>query len=208
MIKAVIFDMDGVLIDSERYQYKSFEILFKKYKLNFDDFDWIGKTAEQNIKDILNKNKSKLNINQLSKEKRTIYHKIIKSKIKTKKYAIPILKYLKKEKIKIGLASQSKIKNINFIFSLLKIKKYFDFIVSSEDVKSSKPHPEIYIKICKKLKVSPKESIVIEDSPIGIKSAISAGLTCAGLITEFYNKKKLKDADYLLNNLMQIKKLI
>ncbi len=212
MIKAVIFDLDGVLVDSEKFQYKAFCILFKNYKLKFgkNNFNWVGKTSIRNIEHILKKNKSKLNSQKLAKERERIYFRFIKNKLKLGKGVKTALKFLKDKGIKTGLASQSKKGHIYYVLSLLGLKNYFDIIVSSEEVKHAKPSPDIYLKACQKLNILPKETIAIEDSPIGVKSAMSAGLVCLALSTKYYNKKELKNAHFIIKNvaLLEIKKFL
>ena len=195
--------MDGVLIDSEKYQCKAFYILFHNHRLKYNkkDFKWVGKTSKQNIEYILKENNSNLNINKLVKEREDIYFSIIKNKIKPRSGIITLLKFLRNKGIKIGLASQSKRKNILYVLSLLNLVKYFDSVVSSEDVKHSKPNPDIYLQSCKKLNVEARECIAIEDSPLGINSALSAGINCLALLTEYYNKKDLKKADFIFKKI-------
>ena len=93
---------------------------------------------------------------------------------------IELLDEIKRARVKIGLASSSVRSFIALVLNNLEINHYFDAVVSGEDVKRSKPQPDIFLKAAEKLQVSPDACLVIEDSQHGVKAAIQAGMTCIG----------------------------
>jgi HAD superfamily hydrolase (TIGR01509 family) len=100
-------------------------------------------------------------------------------------HAIDILKVAKKNACKIGLATLSRRKNIEYIIKTLGVKSSLDVIVTADDVSKGKPDPEIYLLATNKLKVNPKNSLAIEDSVNGVKSALAAGLNVIAIATPF-----------------------
>ena len=89
------------------------------------------------------------------------------------------------------------------------LEKYFKFIVDRDDVTNSKPAPDLYTKACKKLNFAPKDCVVFEDAINGIKSAKSADCKCVAILTKYYIKDDLNEADLVISdfNEMNLKKL-
>jgi HAD superfamily hydrolase (TIGR01509 family) len=177
MIKLIIFDLDGVLIDTKMIHYKclneSLEMIHPKYSISLADHLKIydGLKTDQKL-NLLTKN------NNLPKE---LHHDIWKEKqnrtlshfedIKESKKLINLFKQLINDEYKIACCSNSIRKTVNTILSKLGIISYFDLILSNEDVSSSKPHPEIYWTAMSKLNVLPEETLIVEDSPNGLLAA-------------------------------------
>ena len=181
MIKCIIFDLDGVLIDSKRVHFDALnEALSKinsKIKITFDEhlkiYDGLptkDKLKILNNKKILNKKyndkvyrfKQKLTIKELNKQ--IIFNQKI----------FNIFKKLKK-KYKIVIATNAVRKTCKIAIQKLKIAKYVDFFICNEDISNAKPHPEIFLRILLKLNLKPKEAVVVEDSHYGRVAAQDSG---------------------------------
>ncbi|MCQ2550121.1 MAG: Cof-type HAD-IIB family hydrolase [Lachnospiraceae bacterium] len=210
-MKAVIFDMDGVLIDSEivylDYQY---EQLRKKYPwLNRDSlFPLVGMSADQALVFFSKLLKKENQMQELQQELKDLndgckvyYPNILRKEVKQ------VLEALKSMEIKIALASSSNQENIITVLTQCKILSYFDYIVSGEQFTQSKPNPEIYQNTMKKLEVLPEQCMVIEDSTYGIEAGVQAGATVVAIKdTRFaFNQSK---AHIFIDNLMEIPTLI
>jgi putative hydrolase of the HAD superfamily len=180
MIKAVIFDFDGLIIDTETIWYECFkEVMGSEYQHDLDIKDYstcIG-TSNRVLYDFL-----KASVPDLEEEKiRELTNSVYKKKsIKPvlRHGVISYLKAAKKRGLKIGLASSSIREWVVGYLKTLDIVDYFDTIVSREDVENVKPDPALYVKALSNLGVTGKESIAFEDSLHGSHAAIGAGIHC------------------------------
>ena len=183
-IEAVIFDMDGLMVDSERAYYDTALEVSKtdKYKnFNITENLILGCVGMRRVEmfDYLNESVGNGFDAKLFNQECMIvlYEKAKTMGLKKKKGLDELLTFLKENKIKIAIASSSQIKTIKdkFIFANLD-ESYFDLIVSGDMVTKAKPDPEIYLKTLEKLSVNPENVFVLEDSEVGALAGISAGL--------------------------------
>lgn len=123
------------------------------------------------------------------------------------KHIYPLLDWLKRRKIHIALASSSPRESIERYLTLLKIREYFELIVSGAEFKNSKPDPEIYRYTIKKLHATAAECLVVEDSIYGIIAAKQAGAVVAAKKDERFGQDQ-SGADYMVDDLLQIEGII
>lgn len=206
MIKAIIFDMDGVLVDSEEF-YMNRRIKFFD-ELNIepgsrDINDFVGSNLKRNWEVLVPKDSD-----LREKLKRKYFEEFEpNNKIDFIKYArsnlIQVFKNLKNKNIKIVIASAGSKKNIKEFINTLNITSFIEFYMSGEECKNNKPNPEIYLKSIEKLGFKLKEIVVVEDSKTGIEAAKNAGLS---VIAFESNKFKLDQsrADFKITDLKQI----
>lgn len=177
MIKLIIFDLDGILVDSP-------DIHFEALNKALIDFNENPIAYNDHVKKFNGKpTKEKLNLLKIANEKhssintRKQYYTIqlLEASIKEDTKLIDIFKRLKSEKFLLHVASNSIKKTIEVVLKNLGIYNYVDFFISNEDVKISKPHPEMYLRCMLQAGVGPKETIIIEDSYIGRKGAFNSG---------------------------------
>lgn len=198
MIKLIIFDLDGVLVESRDMHYESLnKALIKTYpqcviskKLHLSTFDGLSTTTKLNMLSKKFGLPKELH-NEIWKLKQKETHSII-SKTYTYDYRIrDIMKKLKKDGYTIYVASNSIYKTVQLILRLKGFLDFVDYFISNEDVVNKKPHPEIYFKCMIRANVSCDETVVIEDSHIGRKAALSAGtqLLCIENPDELLYKK-------------------
>ncbi len=180
MIKVIIFDLDGVLVDTKMIHYDALNISLEKYKfekISIDDhvrvFDGLPTIEKLNI---LNKRKSipKKFFSKISKYKQKVTTEILKKKIKKNKKIINMMKNLH-GKYKIAVATNAVNSTLKICLNKLGISKYIDFKLSNENVVNPKPNPEIYLKIFIKFGIYPSEALIVEDSHYGREAAISSG---------------------------------
>ena len=181
-LKAVLFDLDGVIIDSFEAWFHVFNHVRRDFKLkevsreNFKKHTW-GTSASHDLKYF--KNTSLDELRDIYKKTMLKYiHKVILMPDAEK-----VLKTIKKNKIKIGLVTNSFSSLVTKVLKHHKINKYFDQIVTSDDVEKVKPYPDPVIKLCEKLKVMPDETMLVGDTKNDYKAGKSAGCFVVGLNT-------------------------
>jgi len=175
MIKGVIFDMDGLMIDSETVTYQMF---VKKLKLlGHDDF------TEEDYKHVLGKNKKGIcqviidkygddfPIEEFWDDTHVWLDESLRNHVPIKKGLIELLEYLKENNYKTVVATSSERARVNEILGNGNVIHYFDDMVCGDDVSKGKPDPETFLTACKKINVLPEEGLVLEDSEPGILAA-------------------------------------
>ena len=180
MIKAIIFDLDGVLVDTKKIHFEALNLALKKFKYNeisFEDhvkiFD--GLPTNEKLK-ILNKknNLPKKDFSKINKFKQKITSEILKKRIKKNLVLINIFKKLFKN-YKIAVATNAVNSTLKICLEKLGISKFVSFKLSNEDINFPKPNPEIYLRIFIKFGIYPSEALIVEDSHYGREAAISSG---------------------------------
>lgn len=205
--KAILFDFDGVVIDSGELHFKAWQVFCSIYgkEMTYEEFKkGFGQTNRDILQDILGRDLSEEEIKQFSEEKEEIFRSIAKSKIKLIEGVADFIKKMMKHGIATALVSSTPRKNIDFILSEINLEKCFDVIVSAEDVRNGKPDPEGYLKAANLLGIQPANCIVIEDAIAGIQAALAAKMKCIA-ITTTQPPDKLIEATYIVNTFAEIK---
>lgn len=207
MIKAVIFDMDGVIVNSMSMHLKIWKNIFKKRKIKFSIkiFEKYNGTSTYEIgKDLIEKYSLDETPEDIMDEKLFYEEKFKDNEIELFKESIPILKKLKKNGYKIALATGSKKHMVDFLLKKFDFGKYFDAIAYNDEVKHSKPKPDIFILASKKLNITPKHCIVIEDAINGVIAAKKAKMKNVAITTTFKKKVFKNKADYVIKSLSDL----
>ena len=180
MIKTIIFDMDGVLIDSEKIYDEAWEIVLKERKVK--DIDFIitgcrGRTAKDSKKFIDENFKGIFTGEEILNVLMNKFDEIIEERgLPVKKGVYELLSYLKENNYEIGLASSTKKSLVMSNLKKIEIETYFSEITTGHMVENGKPAPDIYIMACEKFNKKPEECIAIEDSINGVTAALRAGI--------------------------------
>lgn len=209
-MKAVIFDMDGLIIDSEPIHSKSVELLLMKYGKTpiFRSNGLIHKPGgggPSEYIEIKEEYKIDKGVEILRRTRRKIFIELIRKPHSAKEGLVDLVKDLKKNNIKIGIASNRFIGHIKIMLKSMKIENLFDVIVGRGKRFAPKPAPDLYLKTAKILKVDPKDCWALEDTETGIISAKAAGMKAVAVPNQYTNDQNFSKADLVVNSLKDIK---
>lgn len=204
--KAVLFDMDGVIIDSMPYHFISWFETLKKYNITvspFDIYEKEGEKCEECVKRFFKRDKIKYDAKIIA-EVLNIRDKLYKKYFKVHLFSNieQILIKLKNKGFLLAIVTGSTRQKV---VSMLpkKILSKFNVIVSADMIKKGKPHPDSYLTAAKQLKVNTEECVVIENAPYGIKAAKSAKMFCIAVTTSL-PKQYLKQADIICKKISEV----
>ena len=201
--KAVIFDMDGVIIDSMPYHFLAWYEALRPLGIRVSCFDVYSKEGEnwrKTLKEFLERARIKPTekiLKGIFARRKKIFKKNFKRFIF--KGAKEVLLCLKKKGYLLGLVTGTPSKEVKKILPTA-IYRLFDCIVAGDDVKKGKPHPEPYLKAAKLMGFEPRECVVIENAPFGVESAKKAGMFCVA-ITSGLTREYLRGADVIVDDL-------
>lgn len=212
-LKLVIFDMDGLIFDTERLSYESWKEAAKEFNIDFDLnllYKLLGTNHESVRNTLHNEFENKINVDNYIMERNNIYlSKIMNGEVEKKKGIEELLKYLTDKNIKKAVATSS---NREIAYKLLKdsgIYDYYDYILCGDEVKKSKPNPEVFLRVAEKLDIPANQCMVLEDSEAGTIAASRAKMTPV-IIPDLKNPSEdiEKLAFKKLNNLEEVINLI
>lgn len=207
MIKAVIFDLDGVLVNTEKVQMKALLLVLKKFNIRPSINEirkYEGSLTEELLKGILKERKIiGIDVKKLANERRKLALKLIKKEgVIVHEGVLQLLSKIKDLNLKIAVATAASRPRAELILAKTGINKCIDVFITGSDVNKGKPDPEIFLLTAKKLKIDPKECIVIEDAEKGIEAAKSAGMFCVA--KDDGTGQYLKKADIIIKSLAEL----
>jgi beta-phosphoglucomutase family hydrolase len=209
-IQAVLFDMDGVLIDSIPLHRKAWNSALAEKRLPLLDPDRYSSMLGRTSREILS---GHLDVHQLhvsaSIQKKMIVKKeqylrgLLKNNAQMTPGVLSWLSFFRRKQIRCAVASSAEMSNIVVVLDLLELADYFASIISGSRLPASKPDPTIFLLAAASLGVRPENCLVIEDAPDGIRAARTANMLSCAIATTLPSHE-LTQADLLLENLMQV----
>ena len=212
-LQCVIFDMDGVIIDSEEIHKKAYYETFNSLGVDVSEELYKTMTGSSTI-NAFQKLVKHFNLNDipeelvLQKRKRYVNYFENDPTLALVHGVKELIQFLNKQNLTLVLASSSAMVNINRVFSRFDLNQYFTAKISGADLTASKPHPEIFEKAAILGGVSKEQCIVIEDSDNGIKAANDAGIFVVGYENPLVSDQTLKDANLIIRDYNILKKYI
>ena len=177
---AVIFDLDGLLADTEIISLKVYQELLEDFGIPFTEEtysrEYSGHREEENVQRFLDTYDLPWNFDQTLEKVYELEARILAKGVNLKKGAKNLLAFLQREGIPIALATSSVESRARMILDSNGILSLFDHLVFAKDVKRSKPYPDIFLKACGDLNVLPENCLVLEDSEAGIEAAYRSGI--------------------------------
>lgn len=205
--EAVIFDLDGTLIDNNAYHIEAWKFFYNKIGKPFSKEEYTkninGRINSDIFNYIFNTILSSEQIDLYTIEKETMYRELYKPHIKPINGLINFLDELEKEKIPKAIATSGLSPNINFMFEHVPIKKYYANVIDASQISNGKPHPEIFLKAAAAVNAEPKNCVAFEDSVAGICSAKAAGMKVIALTTT-HTAEEVHKADFIIKDYTEI----
>ncbi len=204
MLKGILFDMDGVLLDSEKLTSEAAVRYFaqKGFEIKTEDFIPFYGTGEENyFGGVAEKYNIPFDVQNEKYKVYDLFAEMAQGKLKPLPGVPEFIEKVKKMNLKTAVATSASRYKMNINLGLIGLREsYFDAVVTGEDITNNKPSPEIFIKAASRLGLKPLECLVVEDAPGGIEAAKKAGCKCLALTTSF-SKKELAQADWTTGDL-------
>lgn len=203
----VLFDWDGVIIDSSRCHEKSWDLLAAEEGLDLPPGHFrkgFGMRNEHIIPQILRWSNNRNEISRLSNRKEVLYRDIVvKEGLQPLPGVVEFLSVLQDLNIPCAIGSSTPRLNIQVALESLDIYKFFNGIVSGDDVSQGKPHPEVFLLAAQLIHCRPVDCVVFEDAPVGIAAAHNGGMKAVGIATT-HPAQMLRDADIVVQSFNEL----
>lgn len=209
MIRAVIFDMDGLIIETESLQSKAYEQIIREHGKApvFEEnglVHKIGLRGDDAWKTVLDKHDLTANIEQLRKRKRELYAEILKKNLIPMPGLLRLLSLLSEKNIPMAIATGTIRPIAEFILTELGILDFFSVIVTGDEVKKGKPDPESFMLASQRLHVIPTECLVLEDAEPGVTAAKLLGMCVIVVPTAFTKNNDFSKAERVVKSLEDV----
>lgn len=201
-IKALLFDLDGTLIDSEKFHFDCWNTFLAPYNVHIEFKDWLGNYAgiplPKNAKTIIDRYKIDEDLASfIERREKITFDGFRTTDIGLMPYALEFVQFAYEKGLTLAVVTASPKIDVEAVFDRNGLAKYFSLFVTRTDVSKSKPDPESYNLCVERLGLAKEECIVFEDTLNGVKSALAAGITCYAIQNNVRAHQKLKIADEL-----------
>ncbi len=203
---SIIFDMDGVLVNTIPYHRQAWRLFCKKYNFDFEgklNNILPGKTTAFLLNHLFKRELPEEERKKYALEKAGFYKNLCYENMLLINGVIPFLDKVKEKNIPVAIGTAGSPHNVSFIMENTLLKNYFSVIVDASHVSRSKPDPEVFLKAAAKINADPKKCVVFEDAIAGIQAAKNAGMKVIALATT-YPREELSEADLIINDFSEI----
>lgn len=207
MLRAVIFDMDGVLIDSQPIHFRAERETAARFGCNITEEElkqYLGWRGKEFWGHLIKKYSLDATVKQMQETNRPVVEKYLREAAKPDGTLRGILADLRKRGMKLSVASSAQKRSMEIILEGLGVRPYFDAVVCGADVERSKPAPDLFMLAAGKMGVEPEECAVVEDAPSGIRAANSAHMLSVALKGPINEGLDLSEADVVIGSLGEL----
>ncbi|OGK08308.1 hypothetical protein A2767_04385 [Candidatus Roizmanbacteria bacterium RIFCSPHIGHO2_01_FULL_35_10] len=206
MSKVVIFDKDGVIVETKKLHFEKWKRTFNQHNKKFNEEilnQMMGRSARENIKKFLDPNLSDEFITKILSEQLKSIISMFDRYVSLVPGILNFLKKLKEAKTPVALATSSRLESMDLVLDKFKLRSYFQIIINANQISRSKPDPEIYLKAANQLKINPKDCVVFEDSYSGVEAAKRAGMKVVLVMTS-HTRKDIPAVDLAIKDFTKI----
>lgn len=202
MTKAVLWDLDGVLVDTAPFHFQAWQELFQSVDKGFAEADFrrtFGLRNDAILGDILGE-LTPAEVERLAQRKEELYRDKVEGRVTAIPGAMDLLRRLQERGSKMAIVSSTPRENVRVVLRSLGLEGVFGAVVAEEDAPKGKPDPQGFLVAAEKLGVATGECVVIEDAPGGVEAAKRAGMRCIGVTTS-RPREALAGADLVVDSL-------
>jgi beta-phosphoglucomutase family hydrolase len=184
-LQALIFDMDGVILDNTPVQARAFQLLFRDLGLEADATELLrrlnGMPATDILKQVFDHPVEEKDLKKYADQREFMYRSLYWDERRPLAGLVDFLEAARASGLKIGLGSGSANDTLSYVLDHLDLRRFFDVVVGADDVEDGKPHPETYAAVAEKLGIEPAHCVVFEDAILGEHAAYKARMHCVAV---------------------------
>lgn len=206
ILYAVLWDMDGVLVDNGPFHWQAWERLSQQedFSMSHEDFQrTFGWRNEEILQELLGLEGSDQRVAELGDRKEALYRDVVRGKVKPLPGAMELLQGLQVAGFRQAVASSAPKANVDLILGELGVEDYFGAALCDRDVERGKPDPQVFLRAAEQLGVVSSRCLVIEDAVMGVRAAKRAGMACLA-VTTTHPAEGLVEADRVVASLMEV----
>ncbi len=203
MITTIIFDMDGVIIDSEPIYFRVILKMFREMGIGMTEEELTNFVGRSDLWETIKQEyDANFDVDEINREEQRRFLDYLNNHFDGGPIdgVEELLRSLNEKNYKLALASSSRVENINTVLNKLNLERYFPLRISGADLETSKPHPEIFLKAAEMAGAQPEQCLVIEDSKNGVMGAKAAGMLCIGYKNPNSGNQDLSAADRIISS--------
>jgi beta-phosphoglucomutase len=207
-LEAVIFDMDGVLIDSYDAHFRSWRKLGEERGREYTEQDFLagfGRTSREVIVEQWGGgDMTDEQIAEIANRKEALFRDSLAEEFPAMPGAVELIEELRRAGVRVGVGSSGPPDNVHLILDRLGVKHALSAVVTGADVTRGKPDPQVFQLVAERLGVPPEHAVVIEDAPVGVQAARAAGMKVVGLASTGRTPDELRGADRIVPSLAEL----
>ncbi len=206
LVDAVIWDMDGVIVDTDVYHREAWIATFSRRGIDLTQDDvmaTVGRRNDDIVRRMIGKEASRKILDEIGGEKEADYRRRASGKITALPGVVDLLTQLERSGLKQAVVTSAPLANVRLVMESLELEQYFNCIVSEKDVKQGKPSPEGFLKAAQRMGVPAANCLVIEDAAVGVSAALNAGMSCIA-VTTTHSECSLSHANLVVESLEDV----